>query len=46
MEFMKRIDMTALHLAVKNDKIEIVRSLLDHKGIDINVKDSVTLNYL
>lgn len=33
--------MTALHHAVKNGYIEIVELLLNHKNIDINIKNEI-----
>ena len=32
---------TALHLAVKNENIEIIKLLLNHNGIDRNIKDLI-----
>lgn len=40
--FLKKINKTtALHLAVKNDNFDIVRLLVEAKGINTNVKDDV-----
>lgn len=32
---------TPLHLAVENENEEIVKILLNYKGIDVNVKDQI-----
>ena len=34
------LEKTSLHLAVEKDDIEIVKLLLQHKDIDINVEDN------
>lgn len=34
---------TALHLAVEKKNEEIIKLLLEHDGIDVNVKDSIYL---
>ena len=35
---------TALHLAIENEQIEIIKLLLSRSDIDINVKDEVFNN--
>lgn len=30
----------AIHIAVLTENIEIIKLLLDHKGIDVNVEDN------
>lgn len=37
MKFRKKFHKTALFLAVENNNIEIVKLLLEHKGIDVNI---------
>ena len=37
MEFIKRIDMTALHLAVEKGNLEIVKVLLSQPKINVNL---------
>ena len=39
------IKSTALHIAVEKGNIEIIQSLVDHKGIDINIRDEIMLFY-
>lgn len=33
--------MTPLHLAVKNENIDIIKLLLDHKSINVNIYDDI-----
>ena len=37
---------TALHAAVRGQKVDIVKILLSSKNIDVNLKNSAVLNYL
>lgn len=41
MKFFLKINETALHLAVKNKNLNIIKALLSFKGIDINTKDAI-----
>ena len=38
MKFIKNIDKTELHIAVDKDSADIVKLLLSHSKIDVNIK--------
>lgn len=38
MKFIKNIYKTALHIAVEKDSVDIVKLLLSHPKIDVNIK--------
>lgn len=41
MKFIINIHNTPLHLAIKRKNIEIIKLLLNHKDININLKDDI-----
>ena len=38
-----KMNRTALHHAVEDENIEIIKLLLEHKKIDVNAKDKVRI---
>lgn len=42
-KFKMKMNRTALHYAVENGNIDIIKLLLEHKKIDVNAKDKVLI---
>ena len=36
---------TALHLATENGYVEIIKLLLSHKDVDVDIKDEICFNF-
>ena len=39
------INKTALHIAAENNNNEIVKLLLEHKNVDLTIKEDILLNF-